>query len=678
MFSTRCIIRGVAGSLACLLLASPSAAHTSTASEEYDFVIVGGGLAGSVLANRLSASGKHSVLLLNIAGAPPKAYSGPVVITDELIMNKNMTANAGLAARIRQPGYSPVPAFSTHSTGASARRFLGGSTLVGLSLYLRDHPEALDAWGEGWSWEELRPYFHRAEGLQGTKRALKESDYGQAGPYTVQELPAFTHSLTQDFIRASTEQGLPWAPDLNTERGSGVGLNPTTQHADGSKVNAFDVYLAPALERHNLVVKQGARADRLLIKDDICHGVAYRRLADSTDHVVHAKKEVIVSSGYVYSPRLLFLSGIGAKEDLEAVGLKVVKDLPAVGRNLTAARFSPLAWRTEEPTLSQMMGAPISATGAKANPAAYGSTVLEATARSRSSVAAKKDPTSSKPDIVLSFMPLFYAPKSAPLQYSLQGEPWPLKTNAFTIQVTLGETKAQGSVTFTGSPDVSPVVTHDAMTHPEDLARAREAVELAKRIGGSSALGRATTAIENGAGAQDMWTAVYDGRGTCRMGKHHHDSVVDHHLRVHGITNLRVVDGSVIPVGSPYLAVPEVLAVAERASELILNRHIQTSQDSGVDLDVDAPAPSTVTIEHLTKKLGESFPLLQAIKYLNGEQVVDLSEVEPVNVSLSSYTSACALFAAISCVAGSGALAAIFHRKSTNSRDDSYAALIQA
>jgi len=641
-------------------------------------VIVGGGLAGSVLANRLSASGKHSVLLLNIAGAPPKAYSGPVVITDELIMNKNMTANAGLAARIRQPGYSPVPAFSTHSTGASARRFLGGSTLVGLSLYLRDHPEALDAWGEGWSWEELRPYFHRAEGLQGTKRALKESDYGQAGPYTVQELPAFTHSLTQDFIRSSTEQGLPWAPDLNTERGSGVGLNPTTQHADGSKVNAFDVYLAPALERHNLVVKTGARADRLLIKDDICHGVAYRRLADSTDHVVHAKKEVIVSSGYVYSPRLLFLSGIGAKEDLEAVGLKVVKDLPAVGRNLTAARFSPLAWRTKEPTLSQMMGAPISATGAKANPAAYGSTVLEATARSRSSVAAKKDPTSSKPDIVLTFMPLFYAPKSAPLQYSLQGEPWPLKTNAFTIQVTLGETKAQGSVTFTGSPDVSPVVTHDAMTHPEDLARAREAVELAKRIGGSSALGRATTAIENGAGAQDMWTAVYDGRGTCRMGKHHHDSVVDHHLRVHGITNLRVVDGSVIPVGSPYLAVPEVLAVAERASELILNRHIQTSQDSGVDLDVDAPAPSTVTIEHLTKKLGESFPLLQAIKYLNGEQVVDLSEVEPVNASLSSYTSACALFAAISCVAGSGALAAIFHRKSTNSRDDSYAALIQA
>ncbi|CAE8611398.1 unnamed protein product [Polarella glacialis] len=324
-----------------------------------------------------------------------------------------------------------------------------------------------------------------------------------------------------------------------------------------------------------------------------------------------------------------------------------------------------------------MMGAPISATGAKANPAAYGSTILEATARSRSSVAAKKDPTSSKPDIVLSFMPLFYAPKSAPLQYSLQGEPWPLKTNAFTIQATLGETKAQGSVTFTGSPDVSPVVTHDAMTHPEDLARAREAVELAKSIGGSSALGHAA-AIENGAGAQDMWSAVYDGRGTCRMGKHHHDSVVDHHLCVHGITNLRVVDGSVIPVGSPYLAVPEVLAVAERASELILNSHIQTSQDSGADLVVDAPARSTVTIEHLTKKLGESFPLLQAIKYLSGERVVDLSEVEPVEASLSSYTSACALFAAISCVAGSGALAAIFHRKSTNSRDDSYAALMQA
>jgi len=610
--------------LACLLAPSAVCASSEEAPEAYDFVIVGGGLAGSVLANRLSASGHHSVLLLNVADAPPKAYAGPVMITDEFIIHKNITADDGLRARIQQPGYMPVPHFSTALTGSSPARMLGGSSLVALSLYLRDHPEALDSWGEGWSWEELRPYFHRAEGLQGTKTALAESDYGQNGPYTIQELPAFTHGLTHEFIRAAQAEGLKWAPDLNTERGAGVGLTPTTQRADGSKVHAYDAYLAPAMGRSNLVVKHGARADRLLVKDRKCHGVAFRRLSDSTDHVVHARKEVILSTGYIYSPRLLFLSGIGAKEDLEAVGLRVVKDLPAVGRNLTAARFSPLAWRTAEPTLSQMMGEPISPAGARAEPAAYSSAVLEATARVRSAAGARANPKSKRPDVVLSFMPLFYAPKSAPLQYSLQGEDWPLKTNAFSILATLGETKAQGSVTFpSGAPDVSPVITHEAMTHPEDLARAKEAVELARRIGGSQAFSQPTAAIENGAGAADMWTAVYDGRGTCRMGKEHHDSVVDHKLRVHGISGLRIADGSVIPVGSPYLAVPEVLALAERASDLIVKHHLGHLQESTVVQTVGVP-DTRVTVAGLSETLGSGFSMMEAVAYLAGSQTEGL------------------------------------------------------
>jgi len=588
--------------------------------DAYDFVIVGGGLAGSVLANRLSECGRHSVLLLNVAGAPPKAYSGPVMLTDEFIVRKNISANDGLRVSIQQPGYGPVPHFSTALTGSSPARMLGGSSLVALSLYLRDHPEALDSWGRGWSWEDLRPYFYRAEGLQGSSTALKESDYGQDGPYTVQELPAYTHPLTQEFIRAAKAAGLPWSPDLNTERGSGVGLTPTTQRADGSKVHAFDAYLKPALGRPNLEVMHGARADRLLIKDNICHGVAYRNLEKQTDHVVHARKEVIVSSGYVYSPRLLFLSGLGARRGLEAVGLQVVKDLPAVGRNLTAARFSPLAWRTSEPTLSQMMGAPISGSGHGAVPVSYSSAVLEATARTRSAAGARADPQAKRPDIVLSFMPLFYSPTSAPMQYSLQGEDWPLKTNAFSILATLGETKAQGSVTFpSGAPDVSPLVTHEAMTDPEDLARAEEAIELARKIGGSSEFRRSGGAVANRAGEPDMWTAVYDGRGTCRMGEQPHDSVVDHQLRVHGITSLRVVDGSVIPVASPYLAVPEVLALAERASELILNEHaVEARENSAAALLAGSPDDDAVTIEHLAAKLGDRFSMMQAVYYLAG------------------------------------------------------------
>jgi len=152
-----------------------------------------------------------------------------------------------------------------------------------------------------------------------------------------------------------------------------------------------------------------------------------------------------------------------------------------------------------------------------------------------------------------------------------------------------------------------------------DLARAREAVELARRIGGSQAFSQPTEAIENGAGAPDMWTAVYDGRGTCSMGKEHHNSVVDHKLRVHGITRLRVVDGSVIPVGSPYLAVPEVLALAERASDLLVNEHVTPAAAAAAVSLVGVP-DTRVTIAGLSDTLGSGFSMMQAVAYLAGSQ----------------------------------------------------------
>merc|ERR1719188_1270214 len=158
------------------------------------------------------------------------------------------------------------------------------------------------------------------------------------------------------------------------------------------------------------------------------------------------------------------------------------------------------------------------------------------------------------------------------------------------------------------------------MTHPEDLARAKEAVELARRIGGSQSFSQPTKVVENDAGAADMWTAVYDGRGTCRMGREHHNSVVDHKLRVHGITGLRVVDGSVIPVGSPYLAVPEVLALAERASDLLVNHHASPVAAAAAAVSVVGVPDTRVTIDRLSGTLGSGFSMMQAVAYLAGAQ----------------------------------------------------------
>merc|ERR1719414_2609427 len=268
------------------------------------------------------------------------------------------------------------------------------------------------------------------------------------------------------------------------------------------------------------------------------------------------------------------------------------------------------------------MGAPISPEGHQAVPPAYGSAVMEATARFRSKAAAEAEPKAERPDVVVMFMPLYYAPKSAPLQYSLQGESWPLKTNAYTLLVTLGETKAQGSVTFpSGSPDVSPVVTHDALTDPYDLRVAEEAVAWARKVGGSTHFNATLGAVGNGAGAADTFSAVYDGRGTCRMGASARDSVVDHNLKVHHVEGLRIADGSVIPQASPYLAQPEVLLVAERASELLLHEHFGFDVEevkSPSLLETGAQAKDAWPVSRLTAALGAHPSLMEAVDFLGG------------------------------------------------------------
>jgi len=310
----------------------------------------------------------------------------------------------------------------------------------------------------------------------------------------------------------------------------------------------------------------------------------------------------------VYSPRLLFLSGLGPKEDLEKVGLSVVKNLPAVGKHQTSARYSPMSWRTDRPSLSQMMGPPVSPSGFVANPNAYQSTVQEALARFRSKRAAKADPHSERPDVVVTFVPIYQSLKSAPLQFSFQGEAWPLQTNAYTLLVTLGETQAKGSVTFTsGSPDVSPVVTHEPLTD-EDWELAQEAVEFAMKLGNSSTLGGKF--LNNGAGRRDAFSAVYDGRGSCRMGKDAKDSVVDHKLRVHGMKGLRVVDGSVIPQASPYLALPEVLALAERAADLMLG---EEGKKQAASREEHAASPYSIGV--LKQRAGNHATLMEMVAY---------------------------------------------------------------
>jgi len=486
-----------------LRLVSAVLVSIGTRAAGYDYVVVGGGVAGSVVATRLAE--KHSVLLLNIAGAPPSKYNSAVMVSDELIVQTNLTATPGMAARIHQPGYAPVPRFSTGETGSSPARWLGGSSVVGLSLFLYD--KAMD-WAPGWDWNTMQNYMLKSE-IQPTHD------------------PAYLHPLTRAFIKA-----VP-----------GAMATPSSQRPDGTKITAHAAYLHKSSEK--LKIMEGVRADRLIIENDVCTGVEVRDLKSGAYRTIRAGREVIVSAGYLYTPRLLFLSGLGDAKELAASGIPVVKDLPAVGKNLVAPRFTPVSWHTSEPTLSQMMGPPISKGPAVKE--AFQSVMAEATVQ-------------LSKDAIAQFMPIYYAPKSAPLPYSLQGEAWPLSTNAYTVLVTM-RTEAKGVIKIDKDPDVSPLIVHEPLT-PRDRERGAAAVEAA--VGMGSAL-PSLGPVEH---TRD-WSAVYDGRGTCRMGTNLSTSVVDTSLKVHGVRRLRIVDGSAIPSSTPFLALPEVVMLAERAADLI-------------------------------------------------------------------------------------------------------------
>jgi len=496
----------------------------------FDYVVVGGGTAGSVVAARLAE--KHSVLLLNIAGEAPSKYNSAVMLSDELIMQTNLTATPGMAAHIHQSGYAPVPKFSTGETGSSPARWLGGSSLVGLSLFLYD--KAMD-WAPGWDWNIMQNYMLKSK-IQPTHH------------------PVYLHPLTKDFIKT-----VP-----------GAMATPSSQRPDGTKITAQAAYLDQVPEK--LKIMEGVRADRLIIEGDICTGIEVRDLKNGGYKTIRAGKEVIVSAGYLYTPRLLFLSGLGDAKELAASGIPVVKDLPAVGKNLEAPRFTPVSWHTSEPTLAQMMGPPISK--GPATKEAFQSVVAEATVQ-------------LSKDAIAQFMPLYYAPKSAPLQYSLQGEPWPLSTNAYTMLVTM-KTEAKGMIKIDKDPDVSPIIVHEPLTL-KDHERGAIAVEAAISMGSKlPSVGR----VEH---AQD-WSAVYDGRGTCRMGTDPSTSVVDTSLKVHGLHNLRIVDGSAIPASTPFLALPEVVMLAERAADLI----------GGVPTYAVADIPHEATLWEVVQNAGVS------------------------------------------------------------------------
>jgi choline dehydrogenase len=526
--------------------------------ETYDFVIVGAGSAGCVLANRLTASGEHKVLLLEAGGRDTnpwihiplgygKHFTNPKV--NWLYTNEPDDAVAG--RRIPNP----------------RGKVLGGSSSINGLVYIRGQREDYDHWRQlgctGWSFDDVLPYFRKSEDQQ---RGPSEY-HGAGGPLAVSDRKT-PHPLCEAFIAAAARLGYPKTDDFNGPQHEGFGYLQLTAR-NGRRCSAAVAFLRPAEKRPNLTVVTEAHATRILFDGTRAVGVEYRtpgRLATA-----RAAREVVLSGGTVNSPQLLQLSGVGPADLLRRHGIPVVADRPGVGENLQDHFNVRLVYRCKEPlTLNDALNNPLRGAMELAKYAVRRDGFLAMGA----SVAAgffRTDPAVATPDTQVS-MTLFSGDKVGEKLHPFSG---------FSSIVRLLRPESRGSIHIrSADPFAPPAIRPNFLHREKDAATLARACRMLREIMWTAPMDRYTeseylpgpsvsTDAEMVGFLRQKGATSFHPVGTCRMGADP-DAVVDPRLRVRGVDGLRVVDASIMPaIVSGNTNAPAIM-IGEKASDMIL------------------------------------------------------------------------------------------------------------